>query len=375
MLDPSDDAAGGSIPAASSSRRVRVLVVSWTPVWPLRGGAALRCSALLSRLQGMEVALLAPAPLPPGREGVSLRHRRRWGLSFNPDILHAFSPAAKRGAHGLTSRFRPDVLLAFGIWSVRLVAGLDPVLPMVADLSHVEYLTARQSRPRDPRALVLKVVERRAVRRASRIWVVSPEDRLRLTRLYPEARARTEVVANGVDLMQALPEPTSDPAVLFVGRQTFAPNRQAARFICTDIAPRVPELSFVVIGGSAPQRSANVEAIEDCQSLAPYYRRARVVCAPVFSGTGTRLKVLEAAMYGRPLVATRLAVEGYGFVPGTHYLEADSGQRFAAAIRRLLNDKALVRSITAAAREQVVRCHLWDDIAASARSRLLDLVS
>src|SRR5690606_15734023 len=67
-------------------------------------------------------------------------------------------------------------------------------------------------------------------------------------------------------------------------------------------------------------------------SVLPYYRGARVVCAPIRIGGGTRLKVVESWSVGRPLVATRTAVDGLDAVDGDNCLLADTPADFAAAV-------------------------------------------
>jgi glycosyltransferase involved in cell wall biosynthesis len=69
--------------------------------------------------------------------------------------------------------------------------------------------------------------------------------------------------------------------------------------------------------------------------LEPWYEQAHVVVVPLFEGAGTRLKVLEAAAYGRPMVSTAFGPEGLPLAAGEHYLEADDPGAFADAIVRV----------------------------------------
>ena len=50
---------------------------------------------------------------------------------------------------------------------------------------------------------------------------------------------------------------------------------------------------------------------------------------------------------GRPVVATRIGIEGLDVDPGTHFLAADTGADFAAAIPRLLDDAGLRETLAA----------------------------
>src|SRR5262249_250202 len=71
------------------------------------------------------------------------------------------------------------------------------------------------------------------------------------------------------------------------------------------------------------------------------YRQARVVICPVLSGGGTRVKLVEAAAFGKPVVSTRIGAEGLDFQDGQHALLRDDADGFADACIQLLRDAAL----------------------------------
>jgi glycosyltransferase involved in cell wall biosynthesis len=91
----------------------------------------------------------------------------------------------------------------------------------------------------------------------------------------------------------------------------------------------------------------------------PYYERAGVVVAPVRSGGGTRLKVLEALASARPLVSTSVGCEGIDVTPGEHLLVEDDPQRFADAVVALIEDPARARALGEAGRERAVERYDW----------------
>ena len=115
--------------------KTRVLAISWTPLWPLYGGAALRSFALLSRLVEFDVRVVAPGPLPPGFRGASAPRRTGRRLPFNPDVLNAFLPGLGAAARRLADEEPSDVVIACGIWSMRAArsasrgASMSPCAP------------------------------------------------------------------------------------------------------------------------------------------------------------------------------------------------------------------------------------------------------
>ena len=84
--------------------------------------------------------------------------------------------------------------------------------------------------------------------------------------------------------------------------------------------------------------------------MAPWLLRSFATAMPLRAGSGTRLKVLEAAATaGVPIVATRLASEGLPFRDGTHLLHAETPDDFVDALLRLRREPGLASRLTDAA--------------------------
>jgi glycosyltransferase involved in cell wall biosynthesis len=87
--------------------------------------------------------------------------------------------------------------------------------------------------------------------------------------------------------------------------------------------------------------------------MRPVVARSSVCVVPLRIGSGTRIKILEAAAMARPVVSTTLGAEGLDFVDGRDILLADEPGAFAGAVAALLSDAARRRSIGDAARRRV----------------------
>jgi polysaccharide biosynthesis protein PslH len=80
---------------------------------------------------------------------------------------------------------------------------------------------------------------------------------------------------------------------------------------------------------------------------------------PVHSGSGMRVKILEAFGRGIPLVSTTVGVEGIDAVHGKHLLVADDPAEFAGAVVRLLSEPELASSLSRSGRELVEARYDW----------------
>ena len=203
-------------------------------------------------------------------------------------------------------------------------------------------------------------------------FTMSEVDRRMLLAANP--RLRLEVSPNGVDTrsIQSLPEdPVATPAVLFVGNMAYAPSVDAVRFFCRDVLPKVRitagPVEFWIVG---PNPSAEVRALEGdgvhvtgrVADVTPFYRRATVAVAPIRAGGGTRIKVLEAMAFGRPVVSTSIGSEGLEAQGGVHLLAADDAESFARQTSALLLDKGQRQRVARSARRLVEEKYDWDPI-------------
>jgi glycosyltransferase involved in cell wall biosynthesis len=177
------------------------------------------------------------------------------------------------------------------------------------------------------------------------------------------------VVPNGCDLP---PDPTPVPptgTLLFVGSLAYGPNGDAVRWWMDAIWPLLPPGSppLTVVGRGAevlglPTGTPGVDIVGEVEDVGPHLARARAVLIPLRQGSGTRLKLLEAMAWGRPVVSTSKGAEGIDVRDGRDLLIADDAQAFATATSRLVNDGALVARLTASGR-QVAERHDWQMIA------------
>jgi glycosyltransferase involved in cell wall biosynthesis len=201
---------------------------------------------------------------------------------------------------------------------------------------------------------------------------VSESDRRLLVAANP--RLQVDVVPNGVDTRahRPLKQEEGSPALVFVGNMDYLPCADAVLTFCRDVLPRIRQVMAKVemwIVGINP--GPKVRALEGngvhvtglVEDVRPYYGRSTVCVVPLRAGGGTRLKILEAMAFGRPVVSTTIGCEGLGVVDGEHLLIADRAEDFAARTLRLLTDEKLRQSIANRARAMVESRYDWDIIA------------
>jgi polysaccharide biosynthesis protein PslH len=279
--------------------------------------------------------------------------------------------------------FRPDVVHVTPGRLAGLANAIDrPAVLAALDAAYVNYESHRDV-ARGPARWVLgthvkrmRRFEGRAYTGFSRVVVVTEGDRTSLHSLNPSLPV--DVVPNGVDDVAFGPVSgvERDPnQVIFSGVMSYSPNIAAARWMATEVMPRVrswnAEARFSIVG-RAP--SSEVVALADTEStdvvgevadMAEWLSRAGVYVCPMVSGTGIKNKLLEGLVNGAPCVATTLALQGLSARPGREVLGADDPDEFAEHVARLTQDRELAARLGEAGRAYAVANHSWGAVASS----------
>jgi polysaccharide biosynthesis protein PslH len=231
-------------------------------------------------------------------------------------------------------------------------------------------LAAMERQRRDPIAAAFADVQAQAFAGFMSTWL--PKFDLLLAASDREMKSLTAsavrgaVVPNVVRIPAVRPPPRrrASCSILFVGTLGYAPNADAVIWFVSRVWRRFQRLMnfrarLLIVGPHPPAAIARfgsmrgVEVTGAVADVARYYRLADLVVAPLRAGGGTRLKIIEAAAYGVPVVATRIAAEGTTFQPGVDMLVADHEDRFLHACLLLARNRPLAKRMAARARIRV----------------------
>lgn len=181
------------------------------------------------------------------------------------------------------------------------------------------------------------------------------------------------VVPNGVDLTRYAMrrDAAAEEVVFFVGDLSWAPNADAVRWFRSRVWPEVrrlrPRARVEILGRGAPADLAGAadpdfRLLGEGADTRPHWARAAVSVVPLAAGGGTRLKILESAASGVPVVSTPVGAEGLEFVPEREIRLRGDPESFARAVAELLADRAAARAQAGAARARVEALYDWERI-------------
>lgn len=221
----------------------------------------------------------------------------------------------------------------------------------------------------------IKQWEEKYWKNATRLIAMSEEDKKYISKRIPEI-GPIDVVANGVDIphfFEVKKQVTDEFIVLFVGTFKWLPNVEAVEYLVTRVWAKVkeeiPNAKLWIVGNSPTKRiqgfmdnDASIIVKGRVADIRDAYKYANVLLAPVWSGKGTRYKILEAMATQTPIVATGLAVEGLGVIHGKQALVANTAKELADYAVLLSKDHELARTLAKNGKELVEKNYDWTSI-------------
>lgn len=216
-----------------------------------------------------------------------------------------------------------------------------------ADIMDTEG-NGRQAQTLRRQAQASRELELALVRAADVTLTVSNEERQLLNELVPDVR--TAVLSNVHEIVLAEARLEQRVGAMFVGSFDHPPNRDAARWLATEVWPLVrkchPQATLNLIGSNPPPEVLAITGdgvtvqgwVEDLDAL---YRNVRLTVAPLRFGAGVKGKVGESLACGVPVVGTPTAFEGMRLRHDEHVLIGSTPGEIADHIVVLLDDDEL----------------------------------
>lgn len=185
---------------------------------------------------------------------------------------------------------------------------------------------------------------------------------------------KAEVIPNGVNIAEVFDEGVREENprfILFCGSLYSFPNREGLLWfyknVWTDIKGSFPRLKLLIVGiGELPLDARLLihdpslvfsGAVDDVKL---WYNKAAIAIVPLLTGSGTRLKILEAMSLGLPVVSTSKGAEGIHYTDKQNIIIADGPDSFSESVINLLKNQGQRKTIAKEARKLVEKEYDWN---------------
>ena len=268
-----------------------------------------------------------------------------------------------------------------------LLAAQEGALPALLDEHNAIYLLAQRMMSNERnwarRAVMAREArafaryEARTCQAYDAVLTVTSEDRQHLLALYPSElqealHEKFTVVPISVDPddIRVVPHrPGAAPTILHVGTMFWPPNIAGVLWFAREVLPlvhqRLPEARFVVVGKAPPPEvqalaaDPRITVTGYVTDLEPHLAAADAFVVPLHAGGGMRVKILDAWLWGLPIVSTPIGAEGIELQDGEDILLAGNAPAFAAAVLHALTDHGFNQHLRSAGRAWVEATYAW----------------
>ena len=144
--------------------------------------------------------------------------------------------------------------------------------------------------------------------------------------------------------------PFATKDICFIGSLDWRPNMEGISWFVDNVMPLVrefvPPVHLHIAGRNNPEAASKLKGEQvhfhgEVPSAIDFINDHKIMVVPLFSGSGTRVKILEGLALGKIIVTTTVGLEGIEAEHKKHVMIADTPEDFVSAIKEILSDEDL----------------------------------
>ncbi len=133
-------------------------------------------------------------------------------------------------------------------------------------------------------------------------------------------------------------------ALFHIGAMNWMPNQEGITWFLNEVWPGLirkhPEIKLYLAGRAMPGwlrnlKEKNIIIAGEVPDARAFIASKNISIAPLFSGSGVRVKIIESMAMGKAVVATTTGAEGIEYTPGKEIMIADTPGDFLNAVSDL----------------------------------------
>jgi len=166
-----------------------------------------------------------------------------------------------------------------------------------------------------------------------------------------------------INLSEVIPKPkvTEYPSLFYIGALDWAPNQEGLVWFFENLWHKVcenfPDIKLHIAGRNCPDwlrtviSQQGVEFLGEIEDAYSFMNRYSVMIAPIFSGSGMRVKVIEGMALGKTIITTTIGTEGIDTTNLQNILIADKAEEYFQHISNAITNKVMCDKISKNAME------------------------
>lgn len=277
----------------------------------------------------------------------------------------------------------PDIILLEGLQTaafidiLRTKFGETPIVLRQVNVEHL--LLERNSKSTSnpflkafyfDQARLMKRFELKAMQNADSVTAITEYDK----DIYKKSLPKLDCFVSpaGAETPENLTLQRKSECLLSISNWRWRPNVDGLKWFLEEVWPdlidKYPSIQFDVAGNGLSEKfrakysSPNINYLGFVDDLEPLRQSSTIFIAPLFSGSGMKLKIVEGLASGLPIITTKFGAEGIEIEHNVHYREANTKQEFINEISELLNSKNIRLQLEKNAKHIAKQKYSWKEI-------------
>lgn len=196
---------------------------------------------------------------------------------------------------------------------------------------------------------------------------------------------KTSVVPAGVDTSYFYPIKVREEefSLISVASMDWLPNIEAINWFCKEVLPlikrKIQKIKLYIIGINPPNSikslaNNNVIVTGFVEDVREYIAKGQVFIVPLKTGSGMRIKILNALAMAKAIVSTSIGCEGIEVTDGENIFIADSKEKFAEKIIYLLNNESERKRLGENGLKLVKKKYCWEKIVENIENEYKEII-
>lgn len=184
----------------------------------------------------------------------------------------------------------------------------------------------------------IKKHETAAINNVDAVVTITHIDETYFKKITPKGTFLTIPFGIDIEKYSHFPSHASLATVFFIGALDWKPNIDGLLWfiknVWQNISKQLPGTKIHIAGKNTPQKiknlsSGNIQVDGEVPDALEYMSRHNIMIAPLFSGGGMRIKIIEAMAMGKVVITTTMGAEGIPCKNGENILIADTREDFS----------------------------------------------
>jgi polysaccharide biosynthesis protein PslH len=198
------------------------------------------------------------------------------------------------------------------------------------------------------------------------VIAITPVDARNLDRLSHSTNIISIPFGINLDTLPENPVQPDDASLFHIGTMNWFPNEESIKWLIAEVWPgvskRLPGIELHLAGRYMPDwlknlKISGIKVDGEVPDVWEYMQQFSIMVVPLFSGSGIRIKIVEAMAAGKAIITTAIGAEGINYENGQDLIIAKDARTFTEAIVKLCNDKQLRDNLGKNARMLITKEH------------------